>query len=62
MPENYKLINGILDSKNNCIYLIDEKGNLRTFYDEESVALFVWDLPENYIQSDTSIEEFFSAT
>lgn len=62
MPENYKLINGILDSKNNCIYLIDEKGNLRTFYDEESVALFVWDLPENYTESDTSIEEFFSAT
>lgn len=62
MPKNYKIINGILDSQNNCIYLIDEKGNLRTFYDEESVALFVWDLPENYTEADTSIEEFFSAT
>ena len=52
-----KLINGILDEENDCIYLMDEKGNVTTYYSENSIALFNWETPEDYGKFEEMTEE-----
>ena len=53
----YKTVVGIYDAENDCIHVLDEKGNLTTYYSEKTIALFDWELPDDIEAEEMSAEE-----